>query len=276
VLELPTYRTLLVEQDESITTILLNRPEKRNALSPQLHREMYDLLTNLEGDDGTRVVVITGNGPSFCAGQDLKEYFHELAGDEGERRRVGRIATMWRDTILRMFPKPTIAMVNGYCFGGATCLVSACDFAIAAENAVFGVPAVNFGNLPGGGVAKAMVDVLAYRDAIYYGMTGETFDGKRAEAMRFVNRAVPPDQLRAETYALARKLASLDPAALRITKEALLQVRDMDQEQAYYWLMTKSNELKWRHEQEGRGGDGVQRFLEKRYRPGLQSFTETE
>ena len=68
----------------------------------------------------------------------------------------------------------------------------------------------------------------------------------------------------------------VDGAALRVTKEALKQVGDMSQEQAYYWLMAKSNELKWRHEHEGRGGDGVRRFLEKRYRPGLQSFTETE
>jgi trans-feruloyl-CoA hydratase/vanillin synthase len=276
VLELPEYQTLLVDRDEGVTTITLNRPEKRNALSPQLHREMHDLLTRVEGDDDTRVVVLTGAGPSFSAGQDLKEFFNDLAGDESERRRVSRLAAEWRERLLRMCPKPTIAMVTGYCFGGATAIVSACDFAYAAEDAVFGVPAVNFGNLPGGPVGKSMMEVMAFRDAIYSALTGATFDGRRASEIKFVNAAVPRAELRDTVYRLARKLAGMDAAALRITKEALLQVRDMNQEQAYYWLQTKSNELKWRHEHEGRGGDGVKRFLEKQYRPGLQSFTETE
>jgi trans-feruloyl-CoA hydratase/vanillin synthase len=276
VADLPSYQNLLVTRDEGITTVTLNRPEKRNAMSPGLHRDMYDVLTRLEADEATRVLVLTGAGPAFCAGQDLKESFHDLESDEAERRRMSHITVSWRDRILRMFPRPTIAMVRGYCFGGGTSIVSACDFAIAAEDALFGIPAVNFGGLPGGMVSKGMVDVLAHRDALYYCLTCEPFDGRRAAEIKFVNRAVPLDRLEAETYALAGKLAAMDPAALRVTKEALLQVRDMDQEQAYYWLMAKSNELKWRHEHEGRGGDGVRRFLEKRYRPGLQSFTETE
>jgi trans-feruloyl-CoA hydratase/vanillin synthase len=275
-IEVPTYKTILVENADGITTVTLNRPEKRNAMSPQLHMDMWDVLNRLEADDATRVLVITGAGQAFCAGQDLKEYFHEMEGREAERRRIGRIGQEWRDRLLRMFPKPTIAMINGYCFGGAFTIVCSCDFAIAAEEATFGLSEVNFGNLPGGLVSKVISGVLAYRDAVYYAMTGETFDARRAAEIKFINKAVPREQLHDEVYALARKLAAMDGAALRITKEALKQVGDMSQEQAYYWLMAKSNELKWRHEHEGRGGDGVQRFLEKRYRPGLQSFTETE
>ena len=237
---------------------------------------MYDVLNRLEGDDETRVLVLTGAGPAFCAGQDLKEYFAELEDNEAERRRIGRIGQDWRDRILRMFPKPTIAMINGYCFGGAFTIVCSCDFAFAAEDATFGLSEVNFGNLPGGLVSKVISGVLAYRDAVYYAMTGEPFDAKRAAEIKLINKAVPAAELREETWRLARKLAGMDAAALRITKEALKQVATMDQEQAYYWLMAKSNELKWRHANEGRGGDGVQRFLEKQYRPGLQSFTETE
>ena len=250
-MELPTYDTLLVERDEQITTIAFNRPEKRNALSPRLHREMYDLLNRLEGDDGTRVLILTGTGPAFCAGQDMKEFFHDLAHQEAERQRVSHMATMWRDQILRMFPKPTIAMVNGYCFGAGTAVVSACDLAIAAEDALFGIPAVNFGNIPGGMVAKAIADVLIYRDALYYCISGEPFDGRRAAAIKFVNRAVPAARLREETWALARTLAAKDPLALRATKEALRQARELDQEQAYHWLDAKSNELRWRQERAG-------------------------
>jgi trans-feruloyl-CoA hydratase/vanillin synthase len=274
---IPTYQTILVERDaDGITTITFNRPEKRNAMNPQLHLDMYDVLNRLEGDEATRVLVLTGAGPAFCAGQDLKEYFHELEGQEAERRRIGRISQDWRDRILRMFPKPTIAMVNGYCFGGAFTIVCSCDFAIAAEDALFGLSEVNFGHLPGGLVSKVISGVLAYRDALYYALTGEPFDGRRAAEIKLVNKAVPREQLREETWKLARKLASMDASALRITKEALKQVATMDQEQAYYWLQAKSNELKWRHEHEGRGGDGIQRFLAKEYRPGLQSFTEVE
>ena len=275
-IELPTYKTILVDHEDGITTVTFNRPAKRNAMSPQLHMDMWDVLNRLEADEATRVLVLTGAGQAFCAGQDLKEYFYEMEGREAERRRIGRIGQEWRDRLLRMFPRPTIAMVNGYCFGGAFTIVCSCDFAIAAEDATFGLSEVNFGNLPGGLVSKVISGVLAYRDAVYYAMTGEPFDAKRAAEIKFINKAVPREQLRDEVYALARKLAGMDPAALRITKEALKQVRDMSQEQAYYWLMAKSNELKWRHEHEGRGGDGVKRFLEKRYRPGLQSFTETE
>ena len=273
---LPSYKTILVDHEEGITTITFNRPEKRNAMSPQLHMDMYDVLNRLEGDEATRVLVLTGAGPAFCAGQDLKEYFHEMEGREMERRRIGRIGQEWRDRLLRMFPRPTIAMINGYCFGGAFTIVCSCDFAIAAENATFGLSEVNFGNLPGGLVSKVISGVMAYRDAVYYAMTGEPFDARRAAEIKFINKAVPADQLRDETWQLARRLASMDPAALRVTKEALKQVIAMDQEQAYYWLQAKSNELKWRHQNEGRGGEGVKRFLEKQYRPGLQSFTDVE
>ncbi len=250
-MELPTYDTLLVERAEQITTIAFNRPEKRNALSPRLHREMYDLLSRLEGDEATRVLILTGTGPAFCAGQDLTEFFHDLAGNEAERQRVSHLATMWRDLILRMFPKPTIAMVNGYCFGAGTAIVAACDLAIAADDALFGIPAVNFGGLPGGMVAKAIADMLGYRDALYYCIGGQPFDGRQAAAIKFVNRAVPAAQLREETWALARTLAAKDPLALRATKEALRQVRELDQEQAYYWLETKRNELRWRQARAG-------------------------
>src|SRR5579885_2227696 len=275
-IELPTYKTILVDHEDGITTVTFNRPEKRNAMSPQLHMDMWDVLNRLEADEATRVLVLTGAGQAFCAGQDLKEYFYEMEGREAERRRIGRIGQEWRDRLLRMFPRPTIAMVNGYCFGGAFTIVCSCDFAIAAEDATFGLSEVNFGHLPGGLVSKVISGVLAYRDALYYALTGEPFDGRRAAEIKLVNKAVPREQLREETWKLARKLATMDASALRITKEALKQVATMDQEQAYYRLQAKSNELKWRHEHEGRGGDGIQRFLAKEYRPGLQSFTEVE
>lgn len=267
------YQTILVSFAEGIATLTLNRPEKRNAMNPQLHREVFDALQKLEGDPDCRVLVIAGAGGSFCSGMDLKEYFADVEDGSATRDANRRVANDWGDRLLRMFPKPTIAMIHGWCLGGAFTIVCSCDFAIAAEDARFALTEVNWGGSPAGMVSKVLSTLVAYRDALWYAMTAEEFDGRRAAEIKLVSRAVPADRLRGETYALAAKLASLDGAALRTTKEAFKQVLDMSYEQAYWWLMAKSNELKWRHEQAGRGGDGIKKFLAKEYKPGEGSFT---
>jgi trans-feruloyl-CoA hydratase/vanillin synthase len=273
---LSEYTTILVDKADGITTVTFNRPEKRNAMNPLLHREMYDVLTRLEGDAETRVLVLTGAGTAFCAGQDLKAYFKDTEGDEHERALNRRISNDWRDRILRMFPRPTIAMVNGFCFGGAFTIVAACDFAIAADDATFGLSEVNWGAIPGGLVSKVISGQMAYRDALYYAMLGETFDGRRATEIKFVNRSVPGDRLQDEVTALARRLADMDGAALRATKEAFKQVVDMTYEQAYWWLASKSNELRLGQADRQSGGDGIDKFLAKDYRPGLGSHTDVK
>ena len=148
-----TYQTLLVDKKEGITTITLNRPEKRNAMSPQLHREMYDCLTDLKYDKETRVIVITGAGESFCAGQDLKQYFIEMDSQPDRvRDEVREKSRQWRNEILRKMPQPVIAKINGWVFGGGFTVVTGCDIAIAADDVQFGLSEVNFGHFPGGEV----------------------------------------------------------------------------------------------------------------------------
>jgi trans-feruloyl-CoA hydratase/vanillin synthase len=267
------YKTVKVETASGITTVTLNRPEKRNAMNPQLHQDMYDVLTALEGDDATRVLVITGAGESFCAGQDLKEYFKEVGDNQAQRNLNKRISDDWRNKLLRLFPKPTIAMVNGHCFGGAFTIVGACDFAIAAEDAQFGLSEVNWGAMPGGMVSKVIGTQMSFRDALYYAMTGERFDGRRAAEMRWVNRAVPRDQLETEVNALAVRLAAMDAAALWSTKEAFKLVQEMSWDSSFHWLLAKSNELKYRHTLEGTGEEGLDKFLRKEFKPGLDSHT---
>lgn len=267
------YQTILVSAADGVATLTLNRPEKRNAMNPQLHREIYDALQKLEGDPDCRVLVIAGAGSSFCSGMDLKEYFADVDDASAARDANRRLANDWGDRLLRMFPKPTIAMIQGWCLGGAFTIVCSCDFAIAAEDARFALTEVNWGGSPAGMVSKVLGTLVAYRDALWYAMTAEEFDGRRAAEIKLVSKAVPADRLRDETYALAARLASLDGPALRTTKEAFKQVLDMSYEQAYWWLMAKSNELKWRHGQAGRGGDGIKKFLDKEYKPGEGSFT---
>ena len=261
-----------IERDGGVTFIILNRPEKRNAMSPQLHMDMCDALDWAEMDDQTRVVIITGAGGNFCAGQDLKLYFRGTEGDPQARVKARRAAHEWRWNRLSSFPKATIAMVHGYCFGGGFTPVIACDFAIAADNAVFGLSEVNWGVIPGGLVAWAVTNVLGYRDAIYYSVTGDQFTGKEAGAMKFVNKSVPLEKLREETMILARKLEAKSPAAVKYTKEALRSVRHMTKDQALDYLDAKHDALKLNDPEKGRE-KALKQFLDdKVFKPGLGEF----
>ncbi len=267
-----SYETIKVEKENGITWVTLNRPEKRNAMNPQMHYDMLDAITDLETDEETRVLVLTGAGESWCAGQDLKEYFRALDNNPKERRRAGWSSQQWRWEKLNVFPKPTIAMVNGFCFGGAFTPLIACDFAIAAEDAVFGLSEINWGILPGGLVSKVFADVVSYRDGLYYAMTGDSFDGKKAAEIRLVNYAVPRAKLRDETVALAGKLMEKNPWALRVCKQAFKTVRTMDYHQAADYLSAKSIEIRQLDRERGRE-QGMKQFLdEKTYRPGLESY----
>jgi trans-feruloyl-CoA hydratase/vanillin synthase len=266
------YEAILVENQEGITWVTFNRPDKRNAMSPQLHLDMDDALDDLAVDDDTEVLVITGAGQAFSAGQDIKLYFRANQGDAKARAKLRRASNNWRWQKLSTFPKPTIAMVNGYCFGGAFTQVSACDFALAADDAMFGLSEVNWGILPGGIVSWNVAQLLNYRDALYYAMTGDSFDGKQAKQMGFVNFSYPKEKLREETIKLARKLMEKSPAAMRYTKEAIRAVRFMNEPQAQDYLNAKSDALRF-VDKEGSREEGMKQFLDdKSYRPGYGHF----
>src|SRR5580693_7376389 len=215
------YEAIHVENEGGITWLMINRPDKRNAMSPQVHLEMDEVLDELAVDPETEVLVLTGAGNSFCAGQDIKLYFRANAGNAAARHKLRRASNNWRWQKLSTFPKPTIAMVNGYCFGGAFTQVTACDIALAADEAMFGLSEVNWGILPGGIVSWNVAQTMNYRDALYYAMTGDSFDGKRAREIGFVNMSVPLAKLRESTVAFAQKLMEKSPAAMRYTKEAI-------------------------------------------------------
>ena len=267
-----TLETVKIERDGGTTFVILNRPEKRNAMSPQLHNDMCDALDWAAEDDATKVVVVTGAGGNFCAGQDLKLFFRANDGNPKAMRRAGLASQAWRWDKLSRFPKATIAMVHGYCFGGGFTPVIACDFAIAADDSTFGLSEVNWGIIPGGLVAWAVTQTLGYRDAMYYSITGDKFDGREAAAMKFVNKSVPVASLRDEVISLARKLEAKSPAAVRYTKDALRSVRGMTQDQAMDYLEAKSNALKFIDPEKGRE-KAMRQFLdEKVFKPGLGEF----
>lgn len=226
----------------------------------------------LEHDPQAKVLILTGAGDAWCAGQDLKLFFRDLDNKPVERTRAAAASHYWRWQKLFTYAKPTIAMVNGFCFGGGFTQLIACDFAIAAEDAQFGLSEVNWGILPGGFVSKALVEALGMRDAVWFAVTGETFDGRVAERARLVNRAVPREQLRAETVSLAERLMKINPEAIRATKQAVKNVRNMSDDAAVDYLAAKSLELRFLDSEKGRE-KGMSQFLdEKTYRPGIQPY----
>ncbi len=267
------YETVLVEKNgDGITWVILNRPEKRNAMSPQMHAEMDAVLEDLSTDPETKVLVLTGAGKSYCAGQDLKLYFREGFKDMKLRFASSKASNSWRWQRLSTFPKPTISMVNGYCFGGAFTHVCACDMAISANEATFGLSEINWGVLPGGLVSWNVADILNFRNAMYYAMTGETFNGKRAAEIGFVNKTVPLKNLRKETIKLAKVLMEKNPVALRTTKESIRNVRFLGPEVAYDYLRAKHDAMKL-NDKSGGAEEGMKQFLDdKTYRPGFEAY----
>src|SRR3954468_6818054 len=269
---LKKYETIKVEKEDGITWVIFNRPDKRNAMSPQLHLDMDDVLDDLAIDSETEILVITGAGESFSAGQDIRLYFRGTESDPAMRAKARRASNDWRWQKLSTFPKPTIAMVNGFCFGGGFTQVCACDFAIASDDAIFGLSEVNWGILPGGIVSWNVVQTLNFRDAMYYAMTGDTFDGKEAKKMGFVNFSFPKDKLGEGTVAWSKTLRDKSPTVLKYTKEGIRAVRFMTEPRAAGCLNAKSDALKYNDKENSRQ-TGMKQFLdEKSYRPGLGHF----
>jgi trans-feruloyl-CoA hydratase/vanillin synthase len=266
------YETVLIEREDGITWLIMNRPEKRNAMSPQLHVEMDDALAELAVDPQTQVLVLTGAGDAFCSGQDIKLYFRANDDAPAARAKARHASNQWRWHRLSTFPQPTIAMVNGYCFGGGFTQVCACDLAVAADDALFGLSEVNWGILPGGIVSWNVAQMLNLRDGMYYALTGDTFDGKKAKDMGFINFSFPRNELKHETIKLAQKLMEKSPAVLRYTKEALRAVRFMNEPQAADYLNAKSDALRFVDKEDSRT-QGMRQFLDdKSYRPGFGPF----
>lgn len=266
-----SYETLLVDTKDQITTITLNRPQSKNAMNPQMHFDMRDALTEIERDEDCRVVVLTGAGDAFCAGMDVKEYFLDTETNPALRAAARKAAFEWMFRKLRLLPKPTIAAVNGWCFGGAFAWLAVCDFAIASETATFGLSEVNWGIIPAGGVTKLVSSLLAPRDALYLVMTGKPITGRQASEMRLVNSAVPREKLNHEVRELAGELKKKNPMVLAYAKEVFRVDQNLSLDDALVWETAKWTELdaaakKTWHK-------GVKQFKEERtYRPGLETY----
>jgi len=212
-----SYETLLVEKRGAVAIVTINRPDKLNALNIKTREEGAQVLDELSRDDSVRVLVFTGAGEkSFVAGADIKEF-------------EGRTANMQREVMLQRslfnavdsFPKPVIAMINGFCLGGGCELALACDIRIASEKARFGQPEINLGIIPGGGGTQRLTRLVGEGKAMEIILTGDMIDAQTALNLRLVNAVYAPEELEAKTMELANKIAEKSPVALRLAKEAV-------------------------------------------------------
>ncbi|MFZ0626266.1 MAG: enoyl-CoA hydratase-related protein [Acidimicrobiia bacterium] len=207
--------TVLVEDSGAVRRLVLNRPEKLNALNAEMVETLSSALADAASDDHVRVLVIAGAGRSFCAGYDLAED----AGSGTDEARIGLRHSL--DRLLEVFdhPKPVIAQVQGHCLAGGCDLMMMCDIAVASEDAVFGQPEIRFGSAV---VAHVMPWLIGARRAKEYLLTGDDrMSADMARGLGLVNRVVPSAQLEAETMELARSLAVVDPVVMRLTKRAI-------------------------------------------------------
>src|SRR5215207_6198263 len=212
-----SYETLLLERRGRVAVITINQPSKLNALNIQTRAEGAAALDELREDESVRVVVITGAGEkAFVAGADISEF-------------EGRTAVSQRDvmtgrslfTAVDTFPKPVIAMINGFCLGGGCELAISCDLRMASERARFGQPEINLGIIPGGGGTQRLTRLVGESKAMEMILTGEMIDAQTALALGLVNRVVPHEELEARTMELANLIAGMSPVALRLAKEAV-------------------------------------------------------
>lgn len=248
---------LLVEKlDGHVALVTFNRPDKMNALNLEVRRALFAALAELREDDEVRVVVLTGAGEkAFIAGADIGEF-------EGMAP-VAQYRAMQRGNIfsaMEEFPKPIIAMINGYCLGGGCELSMACDIRVASSRAKLGQPEINLGLIPGGGGTQRLPRLVGEGQAMRLIMTGELISAAEAERIGLVEQVFEPEDLREATLEMARTIASRSPIALQAAKESILAARRMPMdeglkfERAWFGLLFSTEDM----------SEGVDAFLNKR------------
>lgn len=211
------YETILVEKRGSVAVLTINRPEKLNALGHKVHAEGVAALEELRKDEEVRVLVITGAGEkAFIAGADISEF----AGQTPVSQR-GHFQEKTLFNSLDNFPKPVIAMINGFCLGGGCEVALACDLRVAGEKARFGQPEINLGIIPGGGGTQRLTRLIGEGKSMELILTGDMIDAQTALNLGLVNYAYSADDLEAKTMELANKIAEKSPIALQMAKEAV-------------------------------------------------------
>ncbi|HEX6988441.1 MAG TPA: enoyl-CoA hydratase-related protein [Bacillota bacterium] len=250
----PEYAHLLVDIDQGVGLIRLNRPQVLNALNAELMTELIDALTLMDKDDQVRCIVLTGNERAFAAGADIGEMAEATVVDMYVRDNLSR----W-DRV-RKVKKPIIAAVNGYALGGGCELAMACDMIIAGEGARFGQPEINIGVIPGAGGTQRLTRAIGKAKAMEWILTGRFVKAEEAERAGLVTRVVPDEAVLDEALRLAREIASKPPVAVQLAKDAVLAAFDttietgLAHERHNFYLLFATEDQR----------EGMRAFLEKR------------
>jgi trans-feruloyl-CoA hydratase/vanillin synthase len=265
----PESDTVASTVEDGIAWVRFNRPEKKNAMSRKLNRQMLRVLDDLEFRDDVGVLVLAADGDAWSAGMDLQEYFREPESEGFEEIRRSQMESYGWFARLRNFEKVTIAMIDGWCFGGAYAPLYACDLAFCSDESKFGLSEVNWGILPGGGASKVVVDLMPLRDAMYHALMGENLTGQQASAARLVNESLPADQLEARVREVATALLAKNWPTLKATKRTIRATRLMEYDQALDYQVRAQEALMYIDRTRGRE-EAMRQFLdEKSFKPGL-------
>ena len=214
-----TYETILVDRQDHVVTITLNRPAVLNAQNNPMRRELFGVFADLRQDEDVRAIVVTGAGErAFSAGADIKEFLEPRVPT---RLREQRKRLDYRGEMDRC-PQPIIAAIRGFALGGGLELALACDIRIAAEDAQLGLTEVNLAIIPGGGGTQRLPRVVGRGKALEMILTGVRVPADEALRIGLVERVVPVAELMPAALALARTMADKAPIALRYAKEAVV------------------------------------------------------
>ncbi len=248
------YQYILVERDERVGIVTLNRPKELNALNHQLVSELVDALQEFERDEEIRCIVITGAGEkSFAAGADIKE----MSDKSPIQMMLGGFEAWVR---IKRIHKPLIAAVGGYALGGGCELAMHCDMIVASENARFGQPEILLGVMPGAGGTQRLARTLGKYRTMEIVLTGAQVTAQEMHALGLVNRVVPQGEHLTEAVRLAKTVAAQSPIALRLAKEAVNAAFETTLEQGLeierknFFLLFDTEDMR----------EGMRAFIEKR------------
>jgi enoyl-CoA hydratase len=250
------YQNILLETKDRISILTINRPDKRNALNHATRDEILNVLDSLHASADSRVLIVTGAGDkAFIAGADIGEFEGRTAITQREAMKGRRIFDA-----IEEFPKPVIAMINGFCLGGGMELALACDLRFAADNAKLGQPEINLGIIPGGGGTQRLTRLVGEGKSMELILTGDLIDAAQAKAIGLVNEVFPAAELQDRVRAIAVRIAEKSPIALQMAKEAVKTAsrsnlrEGLDRETDLFCLTFGSEDK----------AEGVRAFLEKR------------
>lgn len=265
------YKTIVVsnKEREAVLWIAFNRPEVHNAFNSEGILELTDAFDRVKSDDSVRVVVLTGEGKSFCAGADInwmREIIH-YSFDQNLEESLQLAEVLYK---IYTLPKPTIAMVNGAAIGGGTGFLSVCDIAVAADEAIFGLSEVQIGLVPAA-ISPYVVRKIGESKAREYFLTGHRISAQKAVEIGLINEVVPGNKLEERVDELIERFLASGPEAIASCKELILNVPRMSLEDVKEYTARMIASLRISDE----GQEGMSAFLEKR-KPSWAHLKERE